>query len=237
MEKMPENEFGLLDLIAIGIFLFMFTVFSVFMPDQTYISEEPTTLLIIRLALGFLLGAIAWIVSIKILIPSDKELMDFNLKRQIDGGIEEIREDAANIKALSFKFAKNFPDKARRTAALGETIERIMTVLVAPDLGTIAKIEGKLTRFLEILSTFQVYASGSRRTTQAQFNKLSSDFESALQIATTAFDNMELDMSDPNLSRVTVLTRTLEDLSGMDGLLQSRSTREESEVLKTTEDK
>jgi hypothetical protein len=232
MEKIPEHQFGRPDILAIFGALIAFGLSYNYLPDQVWISEDETILLVVRLVLSFVIGGLVWAGLINYLIPSDAEIMDIHIRRRIIGEVADIRNDADAIRAKAGEFRKNFPEKAKSTYDLGETITRVMDALVEPDLKTLAEIDGKINRFLEILSTFALYASGSRRTTQAKFDELVATYVSALSIMTNAMETLEHQLNNPNLSRVKVLEQTIEDLAGMDGLLIGREVREKKDQIK-----
>jgi hypothetical protein len=228
MDSIPESKFGLRDIIALVIFIIAFGVCLRFIPDQTWLTESTVNLLIIRLVISTVLSSLCWFVSLKMLIPSDEELIDLDVKRRIAGGMREIRQDASQIKTIGYDLPSPY---SQHVIALGETIERIVKNLDDPNLPEITKIEGKLFRFVHLLKTFKAYKTGEKRTTEVKYAELTKTFDEGLALTIQAMDNLEFNMSDPNLSHAQAVARTLEDLYQMDGLLGTKAERERKERI------
>lgn len=229
MNEIPESKFGIRDVIAIVIFLVVLPLMFWLLPDQVWLTESIVGLKLVRVGVSIFIAALSWFATLKFLIPSDEEIIDLDVKRQIAGGIREIKEDAATIKSTGYGMTPAYSDQVIQ---LGETIERIANGLGSENLTGITKIEGKLFRFVNLLKIFAKYDSGDKRNTAAKMTALMETFESALKLTITAMDNLEFNLTDTDLSKAKVLEKTLEDLYEMDGLLQSTSSREESDQVK-----
>ncbi|HCQ31778.1 TPA: hypothetical protein DIU27_05400 [Candidatus Collierbacteria bacterium] len=229
MNRVPENEFGLRDVVAIIVFVIAFILFAWLLPDQKWLTESVAGLLMIRIGLSAFISALCWFATLKFLVPSDQEIIDLDVKRQKDGGLREVEEDAAEIKSTGFKLGPEYSD---RVVSLGETIGRIHKSLKDEDLGSITKVEGKLFRFVNLLVVYLAYEQGAKRTTPTRFAELKATFESALTLTITAMDNLEFNMTDPDLSKAKVWEKTLEDLYEIDGLLLSKSSRNATDAIK-----
>lgn len=229
MDEIPESQFGLKDIIAIGLSVILFFVYLVIIPEQRWITDSPEWLLVTKFIISGLLTLLSWFALTKWLIPSNEELIDLDVKRKIAGGIKEIKEDAAEIKSLGYKLKEEYSSK---TISLGETIERIMILLDHPDLVQITKIEGKLFRFVNLLKEYEAFESGAKRMNPVRFKEFKKTFESALELAIIAMDNLEYNLNDKALSKAQILEQTLEDLFEIDGLLTPKDQRNQTEELK-----
>ncbi len=229
MDDTSESKFGLRDIVAIIVFIFAFGLFYKILPDQKWLTESAIGLLLTRLGISFAVAGLLWFASIKFLVLSDEEITDLDVKRKIAGGVKEIKEDAAEIKSLGYKLKDEYSEK---TVSLGETIERIMVVIDRPDLVQITKIESKLFRFVNLLKEYEAYESGSKRMNPVRFKEFKKTFESALELAVIAMDNLEYNLNDKALSNAQTLEKTLEDLFEIDGLLTSKNLRNQTEEIK-----
>lgn len=235
--NIPESQFGIKDSIAIFLSVILFFLFRVIIPEQRWITDSAEWLIIINLLISGGLTFLSWYALTKWLIPSNEELVDLDVKRRIDGGLKEIKQDAVEIQSLGNKIGGGYSD---RVVSLGETIERIHAALVKPDLTLITQIEGKLFRFVNLLSVFVPYTldpktMGAKRTSKIVLEQLKEKFESALNLTIVAMDNMEQNLNNSDLSSLKVLEQTLNDLYQMDGLLTSRAQRDQIEEIKRSD--
>lgn len=230
----PENQFGLRDIIAIFLSVILFFLFRAIIPEQRWITDSEEWLVVTNLIIAGGLAILSWYGLSKWLIPSNEEIVDLDVKRKIKGGLKEIKEDAIEIQSWGNKISDEYAD---RIVALGETIERIHDTLIDPDLTLITQIEGKLYRFVNLLAKFTPYTfdsktPGAKRTSKVIFDQLKSTFESALDLTITAMDNLEQNMNGKDLSSLKVLEQTLADLYEIDGLLTSKTQRDQVEEIK-----
>lgn len=221
MKGIPESEFGLRDYLVI--FLTVMTAIILFnvIPEQKWITEDEVGLLVSQLVITFILSAIAWFAFTKWLIPSDAELIDLDVKRQINRGMDDIAEDAETIKEAGKEIGMGYKNQVNE---LGETLARIHRDLKNPDLATLAQIEGKIFRFVALLNGFLPYTLKPshpkyKRTTQSAFESARLKFETTLEETATAFKNLEEGLNAGGLSEIEVLSNTLHDLYAIDGLL------------------
>ena len=239
MDNTPESNFGPRDYLVIFLTVISFLILFSILPEQKWITEDENGLLVSRFIIAFVLSIAVWFAFAKLLIPSDAELIDIDVKRQISNGLEDLAEDAETIQAAGKKIGMGYRDDV---IALGQSLSRIHRDLKDPDLQTVVQIEGKIYRFVNLLNGFLPYTLNPdhpdhKRTTKEKFESARVNFEKTLEETATAFKNLEEGLGDKGLNEIDVLSQTLHDLYSIDGLLTSDERKKQIDDIKTRRNK
>jgi hypothetical protein len=78
--NIPENQFGLRDIIAIFLSVLLFFLFRAIIPEQRWITDSEEWLVVTNLIISGSLALLSWYGLSKWLIPSDAELIDLDVK-------------------------------------------------------------------------------------------------------------------------------------------------------------
>ena len=111
MNPIPESQFGLRDLAAIFLSVILFFLFRALIPEQRWITDSEEWLVVTDLIISGVLSVIAWLALQYWLIPSNEELIDLDVKRQVAGGLNEIKEDAIEIQSFGNKVSDEYADR------------------------------------------------------------------------------------------------------------------------------